>query len=410
MRWVAATDGIGVVERLLQRLARWSRRRRPRGATGARRCGCPPAPTAPTSRRRWCRRSPAGCGRRGRAGPVRARRAGPSTVRGQLAAAQEEAERAELGVAARQRRGAAAAGRTRLRKSRTRSSPTERRPPAGHLVEQVVNGHGRTGGEPDVEHFTRPPARGRVAAAARLGAGQPPEHGEALAGPVAVVDAVHDAEVLGQQDVPRIGRRQRADHLDQPRHARRRLLPRLGVADHHVGEVGAVERRRRRGLRGRRCRSARPCRRSCGSGSARIPSREPPPELGVVHRLVDQLLPAAGVDQDAVATGRAARASRRCSQTMNVKPKIRNGLPPCRARKPLTASRSSLPRSSRAKMWSRPKFIMPSTPAPRALERRVAHDRAAVDDQHRQPPLAEHRAQRRGQHARSARPPPAWSR
>ena len=55
--------------------------------------------------------------------------------------------------------------------------------------------------------------------------------------PFAVVDAPQDPSVLGQQDMAGIGPRQRTDHLDQAGLTDRALLPRLGVADHDIGEV-----------------------------------------------------------------------------------------------------------------------------------------------------------------------------
>ena len=55
---------------------------------------------------------------------------------------------------------------------------------------------------------------------------------------------------------------------------------------------------------------------------------------------------------------------------MKVKPKIRNGLSPYSARNFLTASTSGWSFSSSTYVCLRPKFAMPSTPAPRAENER----------------------------------------
>ena len=175
-------------------------------------------------------------------------------------------------------------------------------------------------------------ARVYVAAAAELGFGDASHERHRLPAPSArtVVDGLDPREVLGQDRVAGIALGQCAERLRHPHLAVGDDLPGCGVAHDDVGGVRGVEEssfaldEHGPDLLGHAVEVVHPLH----TGYAR--------ELGLVllgaNRLVGQLLPAAGVDQDRVLQIHLAGSSApsRCSQTMNVKPKIRIGESECR--------------------------------------------------------------------------------
>src|SRR5262249_56837127 len=141
--------------------------------------------------------------------------------------------------------------------------------------------------------WSRRPFEG-IAAAPRLGPGQPADDREAFAGPAPVVDSVNHAEVLGEQDMARIRAGQGTHHFDDARRTHRHLFPGDRVADDDIGEVRTVEPVTRRTFQIDGSDLLDHAVEVVDPGETGV-AGEAAAELIVVDRPVDQLLPATAV-------------------------------------------------------------------------------------------------------------------